>query len=329
MKICHVASGRGKIPPDGWGAIQALVWDYKFWIEKFGHEFHVVNLRNKNQIVRQVNASEPDVVHIHDGGYFLLAQHMNSSLKILTTHDSGVIYSPADRRTMLATLYGLAWTHKDLYVCCLSELMRRHFMALGIPSARLFVAQNGARSDLIRFTEKPRHPDRSICLGQVTRRKRQYLLQDVRCVDVIGQACNRELDYSRISYLGEWSKQEVYSNLTEYVGMVLLSRAEAAPLAVCEALMAGLGLVLSESAAANLDLTQPFIDIVPEARIGDKEYLASIILKNQLVAREMRRAIRQYAMAHFDWEGLVASYLNKLGSFLNGRAITSACQDEV
>ncbi len=76
--------------------------------------------------------------------------------------------------------------------------------------------------------------------------------------------------------------------------------------------MAGLGLVVSENAAANLDLDQPFIRVIPENRVEDREYLREAIRENQRVSAPIRRQIRRYGMAHFDWEMIVKSYLQEL-----------------
>ena len=49
--------------------------------------------------------------------------------------------------------------------------------------------------------------------------------------------------------------------------MILLSEGEADPLVVKEALIAGLGVVVSECSAANLDLSKQFITIIPNDKI--------------------------------------------------------------
>ena len=72
------------------------------------------------------------------------------------------------------------------------------------------------------------------------------------------------------------------------------------PLVCMEALSAGLGLVISEKASANLDTSKRFIDVIPENRIHDKEYIKKIILLNREYSSNNRKEIIDYAKS-FDW----------------------------
>ena len=67
---------------------------------------------------------------------------------------------------------------------------------------------------------------------------------------------------------------------------------------------AGLGLVISEFACSNLDLSMPFIDVVPESKIHDKEYIAEVINKNAGVSVKMRADIKEYSKK-FLWKNVV------------------------
>ena len=114
--------------------------------------------------------------------------------------------------------------------------------------------------------------------------------------------------YNKNNYLGEWSKEHLYENLTDYANLVLLSDGEAHPLVCLEAMSAGLGLVLSEWATANLDLSLPFIDVIPEDKISDKDYVESIIKSNREKSITMRNGIRQYVIDNFSWENIVKNH---------------------
>ena len=105
-------------------------------------------------------------------------------------------------------------------------------------------------------------------------------------------------------YLGEWSKVHLYDNLTKYANLALLSDGEAHPLVCLEAMSAGLGLVISEYSAANLDTTLPFIDVITEDKIEDIEYVSEVLENNRRVSVGMRDEIREYARS-FSWEKIV------------------------
>ena len=48
MKICLVAPGIMIIPPDGWGAVEILIWDYFNELLKLGHDVNIINKLRSN-----------------------------------------------------------------------------------------------------------------------------------------------------------------------------------------------------------------------------------------------------------------------------------------
>ena len=66
-----------------------------------------------------------------------------------------------------------------------------------------------------------------------------------------------------------------------------------------EALAAGLGLVISEKASANLDISKKFINVIPEKKINDKEYIKKIILLNREYSCKNRKEIFDYLLSIF------------------------------
>ena len=73
------------------------------------------------------------------------------------------------------------------------------------------------------------------------------------------------LDLISTRWLQEWSKDKLYNELTDYGNLVLLSDGEAHPL-VCLEAFAGLGVVVSEWAASNLDVSKDFITVILRTR---------------------------------------------------------------
>ena len=114
--------------------------------------------------------------------------------------------------------------------------------------------------------------------------------------------------------MGEWTKIQLYETLTEYGNLVLLSDGEADPLVVKEALMAGLGVVVSECACANLDTSKDFITIIPDDKLFDMTYVAKEIDKNRKVSKSNRMAIREYALSTFSWDVVVNKFLTAIES---------------
>jgi len=114
------------------------------------------------------------------------------------------------------------------------------------------------------------------------------------------------------NYLGEWDKPTLYNGLTDYANLVLLSDGEADPLVVKEALIAGLGLVISECACANLDLLLPFITVIPNNKRTDLEFVKREIIKNRIISLEHREQIREYGLKTFAWNVVIDKYEQKL-----------------
>ena len=127
-------------------------------------------------------------------------------------------------------------------------------------------------------------------------------------LDFAGNLADSRFNSNSENYLGEWNKEYLYENLTNYASLVLLSDGEAHSLALLEGMMAGLGIVISEYSTANLDLELPFIDVVPEDKIQDEEFIKKTIEKNREVSVKMRKEIRKYTVDNFSWENVVKKY---------------------
>jgi len=160
------------------------------------------------------------------------------------------------------------------------------------------------------------HSDRSIVVGKLEPRKRQAFLQKKGLnIDFIGNNADPSFDIDDPCYFGEQSKQDIMDNLTSYANMVLLSSGEAHPFVCLEGMAAGLGLVLSEQSTANLDLSQPFITVIPDDKLEDISYLKDKIQENRTISISMRNEIREYCRTNFDWSSIIKKYkeiINKL-----------------
>jgi hypothetical protein len=159
-------------------------------------------------------------------------------------------------------------------------------------------------------------------LGKIETRKCQYKYQHNKTIDFVGNYANSAFNPNVLNYLGEWNKETLYKNLTNYANLVLLSNGEADPLVVKEALMCGLGVVISERAAANLNTELPFIDIVRNEDLDNIEKIDSIIENNRIKSIGLRYSIRKYAMDNFDWNKIIDSYLTNIGHIQNLSSVT-------
>jgi len=305
MKICIVGPGIMPIPPTGWGAVEILIWDYKQTLEKLGHEVVIVNTRDQNEIVKQCNSHDPDFVHVQYDEFYKVCDFIQCKNVAITSH-----FGYLDQENRYDGYYNIIMkgfvNMRKSKIFALSPSIAEKYKKFGFDESRLKVVPNGVRDDLFKFEETCKYVDKSICLAKVESRKRQYLLHDITSLHFAGNIADGR--YNKNNYLGEWSKEHLYENLTDYANLVLLSDGEAHPLVCLEAMSAGLGLVLSEWATANLDLSLPFIDVIPEDKISDKDYVESIIKSNREKSITMRNGIRQYVIDNFSWENIVKNH---------------------
>jgi glycosyltransferase involved in cell wall biosynthesis len=314
MKISIIGPGIMPIPPKGWGAVESLIWDYNIELKNLGHDVQIVNTQNQQEIVNQVNSFNPDFVHLQYDDLYNVMPYINCKHKAATTH-YGYLEQPhrygGYGRVFSAFLQG------DFNIICLSEGIKKVYKHYGVNENRLYVVGNGARKDLFRYTDTPTKQDKSVYLAKITDRKRQWLYQNINDIDFVGNKDDNRFNFNRSNYLGEWDKDTLYHNLTDYANLVLLSDGEADPLVTKEALIAGLGVVVSECSTANLDLSKPFINVIPEDKIYDLNFVRGVIETNKQESLKRRNEIREYGIQNFAWENVVQKYMNVVNQIIS------------
>ena len=301
MKISIIGPGIMPIPPTGWGAVEILIWDQKLALEKLGHEVQIVNTQSPIDIIKQINSFRPDFVHIQYDDFIELYSYVQYPCAI-TSH-FGYLEQP-NRWDYYGTRIAKPFQDIKPNVFCLSYGIKEVYQnILNIPSNRLFVTPNGVNINEFNYVSNPKHSDRSIYLAKIDYRKRQYLFQSIKTLWYAGNVADTRFDQSK-NYLGEWSKHTLYHNLTHYGNLVLLSDGEAHPLVCMEALAAGIGVVVSQWGAANLDISKEFITVIPEDKINDIEYVESRIIENREYSVQHRDEIREY-VKQFDWTTVI------------------------
>lgn len=306
MRISIIGPGIMPIPPTGWGAVEILIWDYYEELKKLGHEVQIVNTQNFQQIVDEVNSFNPDFVHLQYDDHYPVLDWISCPNKAATSH-FGYLEVPHHLLGGYERIFR-GFVNGNFKIFCLSEGIRQVYLNGGADPSRLYVTPNGARSDLFEYYDSPEFSDKSIYLAKITDRKKQYIYQDLEFIHFAGNQDDTRFNFNRSNYLGEWTKDKLYKELSKYSNLVLLSDGEAHPLVCCEALICGLGLVVSEYASGNLDRSLPFIEIIPNDKLHDLDYVSESIRRNQEISNRMRPEIRKYGLVNFDWTKLVKEY---------------------
>ena len=301
MKIVLIGPGIMPIPPTGWGAVEILVWDTKIALEKLGHEVLIINTKNGRQIIDEINNFKPDFVHVHYDEFVPIVpfiQYPNA----ITSH-----FGYLERRQLFNGYINVAneFTRIKPNVFCLSEGIEKVYNIM-FDIDNTYVTPNGVNVDEFNFVSDPEFSDRSIYLAKIDYRKRQHLFQSIESLWYAGNIADDRFDKSK-NYLGEWSKDKLYNELTEYGNLVLLSDGEAHPLVCMEALASGLGVVVCQWGKANLDTSKEFITVIEEKHINDIDFIEYEIEKNRKYSVEHRDEIREYGK-QFDWVKIIEKY---------------------
>lgn len=291
------------IPPIGWGAVEILIWDIKLALEELGHSVQIINTKDPNQVLQEIDSFKPDFVHIQYDDFIGLYPHIKYP-KAITSH-----YGYIERPEMFGGYVTIAneFARIKPNVFCLSESIKNIYkILLNIPDENLYITPNGVNRSKFNFVENPQYADRSIYLAKIDFRKRQHMFQSIESLWYAGNIADSRFDSTK-NYLGEWEKNTLYEKLTHYGNLVLLSDGEAHPLVCMEAVSAGLGVVVCEWGKANLDMNKQFITIIPEDKINDLNYVEGAIIENREYSIKNRMEILEYSK-QFDWIEILQKY---------------------
>ena len=310
MKIIFVAHGNEPIPPNGWGAVEQVIWQYTIRLRGLGHEVILVNKKRWGAIFTTLwhcVTKRVDVVHCHAEKPIQVLSHFVRRPLLVSTIHHPLNADSLDRSELKALR---RCNHAPYHLILRSDVSP--LIKERNPSAICEVLPNGV--EVREFNTTANGNGKAVCIGRIQARKRQddvakILAPSGIICDIIGP------DYGEIEpspelrerMIGSWDRDTVHQRLCEYSCLILLSTSEGQPLVVVEALAAGLPVVISPACTGNLDLSQPFIHVVE----SDEQLIPAV---NKAIAQrdEMTAQIRSYAEQNFDYDSLVQRYLAQL-----------------
>jgi glycosyltransferase involved in cell wall biosynthesis len=329
MKIAFIAPGVMPIPTTGWGAVEGIIWELKQQLERRGHLVDIANTRAIHEVIYLFNKVGYDFVHCHSE-LFLLECIAHLRCPFAVTGHSWLLHQFKPHAGLNR---GFQYLFEDTLLApaniVLSDRIRDVYVRSGCQNP-VYVLKNAAETDAFRVAE--RGEDKAVCVGLISARKRQAWLADIVrnrvAVDFVGptsaEPMGRITENETARYLGSWARETLQERLTNYSCLVLLSRREAAPRVVPEALAAGLSLVITEACTANLS-AQPFITVLPDDETRP-EVIAGAIQSAIDCNKSHRDAIRRYAKERFDYAVIVPEYLHIIDD-IRGRFAALAKQN--
>lgn len=320
MNIAFIGPGIMPIPPDGWGAVEMLIWDYATILGDLGHTGVIINTPNREEILDELSQNDFDIVHLHyDVFHDIIPQilKVTKGKLIVSSHYPYINDSKMWIYDNYKQIINSYTKNNNFVIFASSKNDIKTFIEYGATSENCWLNRIGINHLSYDFEPQQTY-DRTLSFSQICDRKRQYLIQNFDNIDFIGRLENGKFSNLK-NYKGEYKRDKLNSEITKYSNFVLLSSVEnTTPLVVKEALTCGLGVVVSESVAVELDETQEFVDVIPENKIEDLEYLKSIIEKNKIYSVENREKIREYGINTFSLGCIIQNeYIPKLKTLLN------------
>jgi len=317
MKLALIGPGIMPIPPDGWGAVESLIWDYALELEELGHTGNIINTPDWDEIIDYLNEDQYEFAHLHYDVFYpimdRIAAETNTSKLAISSHYPYIDQSHMHHRDGYDRTFDWIIKNKKYYVFCISKKDYQTFKNAGADESRLLLSENGANHKRFAYRKESVKPDRSLYLGQIYHRKKQWLYQSIESIDYVGQNTGATSFDPSINYLGEWSDDYKREHFTDYGSLVLLSDGEnGTPLVVKEAMINGLGVVISKYAAHDLPNDLPFVTVIPDDKLEDISYVEEKIKENREISISMRDDIRQFAIDNFSWESLVKLYAENI-----------------
>jgi len=150
MKITHVTPGIIPIPPNGWGAVEKIIWEYHQNLQSMGIESHI-------KYLNEVNYQEGDIVHIHIANLAIEAHKMGIPY-IFSLHDHHVVYNGKDSFNYKQNLEAIK---KSIVSFCHAEYLVDYFEE----TDKLFYLSHGVNTNFFKVDNQYRTEHKLLCLA--------------------------------------------------------------------------------------------------------------------------------------------------------------------
>ena len=316
MKLALVGPGIMPIPPNGWGAVEMMIWDYYNILKKYGIEVDIINTKSRQEIIEEINSQNYDIVHIHYDVFIDIINTINSKIKIISSHYPYINNISHHARDNYHVILPQIVNNKNFHIFASSQKDIDTFIKFGAIPENIFLSKLGVKEDDYNFFAESIY-NKTLCFSQIVERKRQYLIQNIEDIDFMGRLDDQKFNNLK-NYKGEVSRKFLNEEISKYSNFILISSIEnTTPLVVKEALICGLGVVVSESVSYELDANLDFISVIKEEYINDIDYIKKIIDENKLISIQKRNEIRNYGIENFGLESILTkSYIKKLKSLI-------------
>ena len=251
--VVVVGPGLTEMPVPGWGAVESIVWDQHLLLKNRKIPSVLVNTWKLSSWIRLLKI-KPRLVICH---YDDLVWHSTFLAKLSGAQLIVVSHNPFSSQANLWTPgfknFLRAAGRADRFVA-LSHQIEEAILSFS-KSFVTSVIPNGVKVSDFSFRNKALSSKKFVTVGKVDDRKRQIELArriskevDLSIIGPYTRSVDVSSFGSNIHFLGEWTKEQVRSSLTNFSALILISRAEADAMVIHEARAAGLAVFATETA---------------------------------------------------------------------------------
>jgi len=191
MKLALIGPGIMPIPPNGWGAVESLIWDYALELDELDHEGTIINTPDWDEIIKYLNEDSYEFAHLHYDVFHPIMDRISEETNIpklaISSHYPYIDQPHMHRRDGYDRTFDWIINNKKYYVFCISKKDYNTFKNAGADESRLILSENGANHKRFTYRSEALKPNRSLYLGQVYHRKKQWIYQCIDSIDFVGQ----------------------------------------------------------------------------------------------------------------------------------------------
>ena len=306
-----IGPGLSPIPSVGWGAVEEVIYRHSLGLKALGHEVDIYNTTNFKEVATNINNGNYDIVINHYDEYIPIYAQLLEVPFVATQH-----FAYCTKPQYWGGYYNQIFQSlpRTSGLICLSDEIAAFNGKAGYASPML-VVRNGASNS---FQQTFIKNNSAIYLGKIDAQDRKGQVKFLKNmpenftlqVDFVGPNENSEFSKeiakrTNCQYLGSWTKADLYDKLSSYSCLILMSNGEAAPLVVPEALVAGLSVVCSQAASANLT-KEDFITVLDDNDFSQSLY-DSVASQTTWVNHFQVDRIKNYAK-QFEWTEIMKEY---------------------
>jgi glycosyltransferase involved in cell wall biosynthesis len=287
-----------KMPAEGWGAVESLVWNQADFFRSQDCEVAILNSWGFKHWFAALLWRPTVIVNHYD--VFAFRSFMISRLAhrplVSISH-----YADLDNQSRWDFFFEryFYWFKKSDKIVAISP-GTAIFLRNSVPEGKVRVIPNGVPVKSFKCGESS---DRLLYLGKIEPRKRQIetsLLGLDHPIDFVGHVVDDRFNAlpksAKLNFLGPWTRSEVFNNMHNYAAVCLFSVTEGDALVLYEAQAAGLGVFVTAGALGSQSLDTPWVVQVD----FEKASIDAAFKENLDLMKASRAQIRAHALQHFD-----------------------------